>query len=102
MDQITEQERRRIAELVAEGAPAWKLHQEIGRSRYAVRRAVRLMRRPKPARLAVCPRLREAVEGKLELRWSPQQIAAWLRLAYPDDPEMRVSRETLYLSLFVQ
>jgi hypothetical protein len=33
MDQITERERRRIAELVAEGAPAWKLHQEIGRSR---------------------------------------------------------------------
>jgi transposase, IS30 family len=34
------------------------------------------------------------VEGKLELRWSPQQIAAWLPLAYPDDPEMRVSHET--------
>jgi IS30 family transposase len=175
MDQITEEERRRIAELVAEGAPAWKLHQEIGRSRYAIRRAVvalhrparrerersplrlslaereeisrgvaageparaiarrlgrapstvcreaaanggpgryracaadrravRLMRRPKPAKLAVCPRLREAVEGKLELRWSPQQIAAWLKLAYPDDPEMRVSHETIYLSLFVQ
>jgi Phosphorylase superfamily len=48
------------------------------------------MRRPKPAKLAVCPRLREAVEGKLDLRWSPQQIAAWPALAYPDDPEMRV------------
>ena len=36
------------------------------------------MRRPKPAKLAVCPRLREVVEGKLKLRWSPQQIAAWL------------------------
>ena len=60
------------------------------------------MRRPKPAKLAVCPRLREVVEGKLELRWSPQQIAAWLALAYPDDPEMRVSHETIYLSLFVQ
>jgi IS30 family transposase len=54
------------------------------------------------AKLAVCPRLREVVEGKLELRWSPQQIAAWLALAYPDDPEMRVSHETIYLSLFVQ
>jgi transposase, IS30 family len=42
------------------------------------------------------------VEGKLELRWSPQQIAAWLALAYPGDPEMRVSHETIYLSLFVQ
>jgi transposase, IS30 family len=60
------------------------------------------MRRPKPAKLAVCPGLRKVVEGRLELRWSPQQIAAWLRLAYPDDPEMRVSHETIYLSLFVQ
>ena len=163
MDQITDEERRRIAELVAEGAPPWKLHQEINRSRHAIRRAVvalyrpakrepqrsplrlslaereeisrglaagepvrviartvgrapstvcrevaanggreryracaadrravRLLRRPKPAKLAVCPRLRAVVEGKLELRWSPQQIAAWLALAYPDDPEMRV------------
>ena len=68
----------------------------------ADRRAVRLMRRPKPAKLGRCPRLREAVESKLELRWSPQQIAAWLRISYPDDPEMRVSHETIYLSLFVQ
>jgi len=36
-----------------------------------------------------------------ELRWSPQ-IAGWLAASYRDDPEMRVSRETLYLSLFVQ
>ena len=34
--------------------------------------------------------------------WSPQQIAGWLRQAYPDDPTMRVSHETIYLSLFVQ
>ena len=36
------------------------------------------------------------------LRWSPQQIAGWLPLAYPQDPVMRVSHETIYLSLFVQ
>ncbi len=77
-----------------------------GREQYracpADRRAVRKMRRPKPAKLAACPGLRAVVEGKLELRWSPQQIAALLALAYPDDPEMRVSHETIYLSLFVQ
>ena len=38
----------------------------------------------------------------LELRWSPQQIAARLVIDYPDDPEMRVSHETIYQSLFVQ
>jgi IS30 family transposase len=175
MDWISDTERQRIAELLAEGAPAWRLHKEINRSRYAIRRAVvalhrrpkreprrsllrlslaereeisrglaagrsvraiagglgrapstvcrevaanggrhryracaadrravRLMHRPKPAKLAQCLRLREVVESKLELRWSPQQIAAWLRISYPDDPEMRVSHETIYLSLFVQ
>jgi hypothetical protein len=40
--------------------------------------------------------------SKLELRWSPEQIAGWLKAGYPDDPEMRVSHETIYLSLFVQ
>ena len=47
-------------------------------------------------------RLRAVVEAKLELRWSPQQISGWLVDEFPDDPEMRVSHETIYLSLFVQ
>jgi IS30 family transposase len=175
MDRISDEERRRIAELLAEGAPVWRLHQEINRSRHAIRRAVialrrparrepkrsplrlslaereeisrglaagmslrgiasglgrapstvcrevaanggagryracaadrralRLAHRPKPAKLARCPRLRAVVEGKLERRWSPEQIAGWLKASYPDDPEMRVSHETIYLSLFVQ
>jgi IS30 family transposase len=42
------------------------------------------------------------VEIKLEKRWSPQQIADWLPTAFPEDPEMRVSHETIYMSLFVQ
>jgi IS30 family transposase len=42
------------------------------------------------------------VESKLEVRWSPQQISGWLVGEFPDDPEMRVSHETIYLSLFVQ
>jgi IS30 family transposase len=58
--------------------------------------------RPKPAKLAVEPRLRAVVEAKLALRWSPEQIAGWLPLAYPQEPVMRVSHETIYLSLFVQ
>ena len=42
------------------------------------------------------------VEAKLEKRWSPEQIADWLPDAFADDPEMRVSHETIYMSLFVQ
>jgi transposase, IS30 family len=68
----------------------------------ADRAAVRNMHRPKVAKLARCPRLRAVVEAKLELRWSPQQIAGWLSVEFPDDVEMRVSHETIYLSLFVQ
>jgi IS30 family transposase len=34
--------------------------------------------------------------------WSPQQISARLHFENPDDPELRVSHETIYQSLFVQ
>lgn len=68
----------------------------------ADRRAVRNLRRPKKAKLAACPRLRVVVEEKLALRWSPQQISGWLVRTFPDDAEMRVSHETIYMSLFVQ
>src|SRR5438270_2541180 len=59
-------------------------------------------RRPRAAKLARCARLRRVVEAKLIKRWSPQQIADWLPTAFPDDAEMRVSHETIYMSLFVQ
>jgi IS30 family transposase len=68
----------------------------------ADRAAVRRMKRPKSAKLALNHRLRDVVEAKLELRWSPEQISGWLSVTYPDDPEMQVSHETIYLSLFVQ
>jgi IS30 family transposase len=34
--------------------------------------------------------------------WSPQQISNRLRLDFPDDESMRVSREAIYQSLYVQ
>ena len=55
-------------------------------------------RRPKRCRLATYPALRTAVATKLAQKWSPQQIAGWLRQAYPDDPTMHVSHETIYLT----
>ena len=56
----------------------------------ADRAALRRMRRPKPAKLAVCARLRAVVESKLVEYWSPTQISGWLVDTFPDDPEMRV------------
>ncbi len=77
-----------------------------GRKKYralvADRAADRRALRPKRAKLAQCRRLRRVVERKLEAKWSPQQISAWLALEYPDRPEMQVSHETIYQSLFVQ
>jgi transposase, IS30 family len=65
-------------------------------------RARRQLRRPKVPKLVASSRLRREVERRLQLRWSPQQISARLVLDFPDDPEMRVSHETIYQSLFVQ
>jgi transposase, IS30 family len=77
-----------------------------GRKKYralvADRAACRRALRPKRAKLAGCRRLRGVVERKLEARWSPEQISAWLASQYPDRPEMQVSHETIYQSLFVQ
>lgn len=58
--------------------------------------------RPKTAKLAGNPRLREEVEARLKLNHSPEQISARLVIDFPDDPEMRVSPETIYQSLYVQ
>jgi IS30 family transposase len=59
-------------------------------------------RRPKPGKLAVHPELRELVQAGLIRRWSPQQISRVLRREHPDRPELQVSHETIYRSLFVQ
>lgn len=58
--------------------------------------------RPKACKLADSPALRAIVEEKLQRRWSPQQIAGWLQLTYPDSPEMHVSHESIYRTLYVQ
>ncbi len=59
-------------------------------------------RRSKPCKLAMCPRLRQVVARKLRLHWSPEQIAGWLKRAYPGEEANHVSHETIYRSLFVQ
>ncbi len=58
--------------------------------------------RPKACKLAANPVLRAIVEEKLRRRWSPEQIAGWLKISHPDDPEMQVSHESIYRTLFVQ
>jgi IS30 family transposase len=58
--------------------------------------------RPKPAKLAVNAALRQRVEQDLGKKYSPEQIAGRLRADFPDQPELWVSTETIYQSLYVQ
>lgn len=59
-------------------------------------------RRPQLCKLACNKTLRDTVSRKLQKKWSPQQIAGWLKRTYPEDVTKRVSHETIYRSLFVQ
>ena len=59
-------------------------------------------RRPKPCKLADRLALCHTISQKLERKWSPQQIAGWLKREHPDDEGARVSHETIYRSLFIQ
>jgi IS30 family transposase len=59
-------------------------------------------RRPKLCLLAKNRELQRIVAVKLKEDWAPQQIAGWLKDEYPENPELWVSHETIYRSLFVQ
>lgn len=65
-------------------------------------RACSLMARPKSSKLTLTPKLRRVVRRWLKNDLSPQQISGRLKVEYPDDPEMRISHETIYQSLYVQ
>jgi transposase, IS30 family len=58
--------------------------------------------RSKTCKLARNPALARIVAEKLQLEWSPRQIAGWLKYQYPDDETYQVSHETIYLTLFIQ
>ena len=59
-------------------------------------------RRPKICKLARNRALARIVARKLQLEWSPEQIAGWLKRTYPADEHYQVSPETIYRSLFIQ
>ena len=114
-------EREEISRGIAQGVSLRRIARRLGRSASTVSREVaanggrlryragvahrasrRRAHRPKPSKLATHPRLRQVVEDKLVLWWSPLQISRWLAEAYPGDEEMRVSHETIYQSLFIR
>jgi transposase, IS30 family len=118
---LTTTEREEISRQLASGQSLRAISRLLGRAASTLRREVarnggrgtyraavadgqawRRTRRPQPCRLSARPRLQRTVAQKLAQQWSPQQIAGWLRSTFPGDPDMQVSPETIYRSLFVQ
>jgi IS30 family transposase len=118
---LTADEREEISRGIARGHSARAIGRALGRShttitreidrcggrdRYrahqADREAWRRARRPRSTKLELCGELRRVVEDRLADDHSPEQIAGWLRLAYPDNEAMQVSHETIYRALYVQ
>ena len=118
---LTVEEREEISRGVAAGDSARRIAVRLGRSpstitreldRHGGRRRYRAAeadqrawdraRRPQRCKLAQHPVLAGLVAAKLRQDWSPQQISGWLKLEFPDDETMRVSHETIYMTLFVQ
>jgi len=118
---LTLQEREEVSRGVAAGDSARRIAIRLGRSpstitrelnrhggrrRYraaeADQRAWERARRPQRCKLARDPVLSRLVAAKLREDWSPEQIAGWLKIEFPQDETMRVSHETIYLTLFIQ
>ena len=73
-------------------------YRAVQAEQYAWKRA----KRPKRCKLVNNKQLSQIVAKKLRRQWSPQQIAGWLKTAYPDDEGYQVSHETIYRTLFIQ
>ncbi len=83
-----------------------EINRNGGRRRYRANKADQAAwdraHRPKTCKLARNRALARVVAEKLQLQWSPRQIAGWLKRTYPSDENDQVSHETIYRTLFIQ
>lgn len=84
-----------------------EINRNGGLSKYravaADRRAwMKKAKRPKSCKLNNDANLRTIVSDKLASKWSPEQVAGWLKQTYPESSTMNISHETLYKTLFIQ
>ena len=118
---LTLSEREEISRGIVEGLSLRHIAQQLGRAPSTVSReisrngGIRRYRaakanqaawdratRPKRCKLVTNRPLARIVTRKLQLEWSPEQIAGWLKRTYPDNEDDHVSHETIYKSLFIQ
>jgi IS30 family transposase len=118
---LTLAEREEISRGVVAGLSLRTIASELGRAPSTISREIRRnggrrhyrankadeaawdrAHRPKTCKLAQNRSLARIVARKLQCRWSPRQIAGWLKRTYPDDENFQVSHETIYLTLFIQ
>jgi len=83
-----------------------EINRNGGRQQYRANKAEQAawdrVHRAKTCKLAQNRALAFIVAEKLQLEWSPRQIAGWLKYTYPDDETYQVSHETIYKTLFIQ
>jgi IS30 family transposase len=118
---LTQAEREEISRRIVAGESLRRIATSLGRAASTVsrelkrnggRRAYRAntadegawdrAKRPKVCKLLLHRSLAGRVAEKLRLRWSPRQIAGWLKCTYPGDETSQVSHETIYRTLFIQ
>ena len=87
-----------ISREVARNSRGRRAYRALAAQGHAQHRAAR----PKTAKLAGNGELRAWVQGRLEEKWSPEQVSVMLRRQFPGRPEMRVSHETIYQAIYVQ
>ncbi|MFG2480880.1 IS30 family transposase [Streptomyces fagopyri] len=85
------------------------VYREIGRGKkddgsydpwWAQNQALLRRKRPKTEKIRDHAPLRIVIREKLNEKWSPQQISRYLRLQYPDEPQMHACSDTIYRGLF--
>ena len=119
---LSEDERVLIGDLLRTGQSIRSIAVRLGRSPSTISREVRrnatdvgnyrpftahrmaLTRRPRPrpGKLAHDKPLRDFVQGKLKLHWSPEQICHALPSEFPGQRERHLVHETIYQALYVQ
>ncbi|WEB39533.1 IS30 family transposase [Streptomyces yunnanensis] len=120
---LREADRIHIADRLREKATVRAIAAELGRSPSTISREIRRNRhpdsgqyrphaaqaradarrpRPKPGKIGQNPELRDFIQDRLTLRWSPEQICQALRAQFANRPEMHVVHETVYQALYVQ